>query len=136
MAIKDANAIAKGLFNNLNANSTLIALNSKAFFGLAEESQPYPYITYAEQAGGVFRRHGCDDMNRDLWRFSVFSTSAFSVQAIESEIISSLSNNVITISTMATVGIVRESGTGPVFEERTEKGIVYQKTLLYQVWTT
>ena len=136
MAIKDANAIAKGLYDNLSANSSLATLNAKTFFGLAEQSHPYPYITFAEQAGSVFRRQGCDDMNRDIWRFSVFSTSGRSVQAIETEIISSLANNTITIGTMTKVGIVRESGSGPMFEQRTEKGIVYQKTLLYQIWTT
>lgn len=143
MAIKDDNAIARGFYNNLRTNPTLATVmvgtgstpHNRVFYQAAEQEQAYPYIIFQPIAGAVRRRHGFDDLNMDIWQFSVRATAAFKVNQIETALIESIAAG-ITIGTLDNVGIVRDTTIGTDIELRDQNGFVIQKIIRYQVWTT
>ena len=120
------------LYNKLSGNGTLVGLTTGIYLGKAPQNQDYAYITFWPVS--ETSRHMHDSIIEDtLWQVDVWDSSITSMTSIQEEIKTSLDGQVLALSTLTQVGLVRAL-TSPLIPDHEEQGgTIWHQAIEYNI---
>lgn len=134
----DDEAVARGIYNKISTNATVLALSSNVYFVLAPEGTVFPYITFWFVTGNPKHNqsHDEDTIERDIWQIDIRDDDLARINQIDTAIVDGFKiNPTLGLGTLTEMRFIRDTRIGIRPESLGTTGKAsYVKSVTYVAW--